>query len=860
MLISLQGAYIVSHLFNAVPFGTIMISPTSGAVPSAEGLVEGLKKTPADVAFIVPSIVQELSQKPEILDYCAKNLETIIYCGGDLPQSIGDIIASKIRLVNQFGATELGLTANLLSFNNRGPEDWKYVQFHPDLGIELRHVAEDMHELYVVRDHQKEEQQPTFTIFPDAQEYASRDLFVRHPSKDKSDLWSWRARADDIIVFLNGEKTNPISMEQHILACNSDISAVLAVGAQRFQAALLIEPVTNGQELTPVQRAAFIERIWPTIEDANREAPTHARIVKSHILFTYPQKPMLRAGKGTVQRSGTLKMYAKEIDALYADADAMSVVNGGEVTRISGKLDDENVSRFIRETILSITGWEELADTDDLFALGMDSLHALMAVRKMKQGLALPTVAPSTLYTNPSISALTGTILRLADVQNISSLARQKSGLLTRKGLLRDYQTKIDRIAVPLKPKTEERPEVVVLTGSTGTLGSYILDSLLANFGVAHIYCLNRKTDSSSVQAAKNQVLGLPYQLDPTRATFLTADLTRPSLGLEKKVFEKLQNSATLVIHNAWPVNFNLSLPSFRPQFDGVVNLIEFVAGATSSPRLFFISSISSVMSYRSPSLKTPEQVIHADSAPGPSGYAESKYLAELLLEYAAQKLRVSTSFVRVGQIAGAVNHAGLWNKAEWFPSLVISSLHVGAIPNSLGPTLSKVDWMPIDLLAEILVDLALHNGQEHKLNGLAADCGDSENVQGQSHVFHALNPHPIKWQDVSDVVVDELFPNVKEPLETISIESWFGRVRKSIETAAGSSNALKDRDLEISLRNNPAVKLLDFYEDVLGSKDAPSNEFEVKETLGRSARFRDLESIKAEWVRKWVREWMSTS
>ena len=382
----------------------------------------------------------------------------------------------------------------------------------------------------------------------------------------------------------------------------------------------------------------------------------------------------------------------------------------------------------------------------------------------------------------------------------------------------------------------------------------------MANFGVAHIYYLNRKTNSSSVQTAKNQVLGLPNQLDPSRAIFLTADLTKPSLGLEKQMFEKLQNSATLVIHNAWPVNFNLSLPSFRPQFDGVVNLIEFVAGATSLPRLFFVSSISSVMSHRSPSLKTPEQVIHADSAPGPNGYAESKYLAELLLEYAAQKLRVSTSFVRVGQIAGAVNHAGLWNKAEWFPSLVISSLHVGAIPNSLSPTFSKVDWMPIDLLAEILVDLALHNGQEHKLNGLTADCGDSENAQGQSHVFHALNPHPVEWQNVSDVVIDELSSNAKEPLETISIESWLGRVRKGIQTAAGSSNALKDGDLEMSLRNNPAVKLLDFYEDVLGSKDASGNELEVKETLRRSARFRGLESVKTEWARKWVRKWMSTS
>lgn len=92
-----------------------MIAPISGALPSGEGLVEGLKKTLAEIAFIVPSIVQDLAQNPNLLDYCAKNLELLIYCGGDLPQAIGDVIASKTRLVNQFGASELGLTPNLLS-------------------------------------------------------------------------------------------------------------------------------------------------------------------------------------------------------------------------------------------------------------------------------------------------------------------------------------------------------------------------------------------------------------------------------------------------------------------------------------------------------------------------------------------------------------------------------------------------------------------------------------------------------------------------------------------------------------------------------------------------------------------------
>ena len=319
-----------------------MISPTSGMISTAEDMVQGLKKTSADVAFVVPSIIQELSQSPGLLDYCARNLEMIIYCGGDLPQTVGDKIATKIRLLNQFGATELGLTANILSLDNRGYEDWKYVQFRPDLGIDFRHVRDNMRELYVVHDPLKEEQQPMFTIFPHLQEYSSRDLFEGHPSEAKSELWSWRARADDIIVFRNGEKTDPVSMEQHIVSHLPEIRAALVVGAQRFQAALLIEPNNSEREVTPSERGAFIERVWSTIEDANRQAPSHTWILKSHVIFTHPQRPMLRAGKGTVQRSGTLHLYKDDIDSLYADADTISTKEN-RVECTTGDLNHGNV-------------------------------------------------------------------------------------------------------------------------------------------------------------------------------------------------------------------------------------------------------------------------------------------------------------------------------------------------------------------------------------------------------------------------------------------------------------------------------------------------------------------------------------
>ena len=830
-----------------------MIAPTSGTLLSGEGLVESLKQSPADVAFLVPSIVQDLAQNPELLDYCSKHLNAIIYCGGDLPQKLGNIIASKMRLLNQFGASELGLTPAIISPTNRSKEDWKYTQFHPQLGLELRPASDNTYELYAVRDPDKKDTQPTFTIFPKAQEYASRDLFVQHPSKP--DLWSWQARADDIIVFLNGEKTNPISMEQHIVSHNADISAALIIGAQRFQAALLIELTGTDRALDPAERAAIIERIWPTIEEANKDAPAHARLEKSHVLFTQPHKPMLRAGKGTVQRSGTLKAYASEIDALYRDAEMMSIDLEGEVEDPQGTLDEETVSKCIRQSILSIVQWPDLDESANFFALGMDSLQALGLVRKLRRRLVVP-LALSTVYTNPSIVALTAAVLHLSDQHQTSTASQEEARTKKRNAMISEYKTLMEKrllskadveSKVPLKNEEEN----IILTGSTGTLGAYILDAMLRTPNVAHIYCLNRAEDGLSAQVRTNRRLGLRHPSYDDRVSFWKVDLSQDNFKLEESQYEELKANATLVIHNAWTVNFNLSLSFYQPQLDNLINLIDFAKNSANSARLFYMSSISSVIWYGSTTGKTPEMIVTADTAPGPVGYAESKYVAEQIIDYAAQTLASTTSlaFARVGQIAGAVKYAGMWNKDEWFPSMIISSVQIGALPDSLGPVFDQIDWIPIDLLADILIELALARGPS------AVGAGGTYNAD----VYHPLNAHPITWQDLRTTILHELSSQTKkQPLEVVPLRTWIAKVRKDAEAAVDSGEDTDNVNLEAALRRDPAAKLLDFFESLVVSEKVPTNRLEFSETLKLSEKMRGLEPIKDEWVRKWIGEWFA--
>lgn len=112
------------------------------------------------------------------------------------------------------------------------------------------------------------------------------------------------------------------------------------------------------------EKAALIETLWPTIQEANRQNPTHAKISKPHILFTSPGKPILRTGKGTLQRKSTVQSYSEELDALYADADSM---NDLEVPVF---IDTNDMEGSILQILKTATTIPDLATEDDFFSRG----------------------------------------------------------------------------------------------------------------------------------------------------------------------------------------------------------------------------------------------------------------------------------------------------------------------------------------------------------------------------------------------------------------------------------------------------------------------------------------------------------
>lgn len=138
----------------------------------------------------------------------------------------------------------------------------------------------------------------------------------------------------------------------------------------------------------------------------------------------------------------------------------------------------------------------------------------------------------------------------------------------------REHKTSIDNLVNGLqtKPTKSNASEIagnkkhtVVLIGSTGALGSHLLQVLSNASSVSHVYCLNRASGSSATRSQRNRTRKLASDYSSNRVTFLIADISQPDFGLEGKTYKALLTQATAVIHSAWPVNFNLPLFDSSP-------------------------------------------------------------------------------------------------------------------------------------------------------------------------------------------------------------------------------------------------------------------------------------------------------
>lgn len=365
-----------------------VVLPPAAAPLTADVVNEIHLQANVDYFALAPSVVTDLAKNPEYLQNLSR-LKGLGFAGGPLSEATGRLIVPHTILHAGIGASEW-MAAPLLP---KEPEDWLYFRFNEEQGgYEFRERGDGLYEMCIVRKPTWEIAQPVFVTFPELNEFCSKDLFSKHPTK--TGLWKYVSRLDDVIVFSNGEKLNPVSFEG-LITTSPYVKGCVVIGQGRFQAALLIEPLTHDDP-------EILNKIWPIVERANEPSLKHGRIAKDHVFFTQIEKPLPRAGKGTVQRAAANRLYAAQIDALYND------LQTGHQRILLGTFAETRAS--VTEYLCKELDIEALGADQEFFTYGLDSLQLINLVRAINASRAIP-IDTKLVYDNATVERLTSALL-----------------------------------------------------------------------------------------------------------------------------------------------------------------------------------------------------------------------------------------------------------------------------------------------------------------------------------------------------------------------------------------------------------------------------------------------------------------
>ncbi|KAN0090779.1 hypothetical protein V8E55_004345 [Tylopilus felleus] len=784
----------------------LYLFPTASIPLTSANIINLLSQAPDIQAFYGVPFALKLLAETQVGLQVLKCLKLVMFGGSPCPDELGDFLVSEGFLWWVIMGSMGQLMTSFRDFDTDKAWSWvrakgPYIHTGVHEYMRFKPRGSDNYELYVLDGWNSK----VMSNQPDGS-YATKDLFIKHPTIP--DAYKYIGRIDDTLVMVNGEKTNPVPIEL-TLRSSPYIADAIIFGTGRTQIGALILPSEASQHFLHDE---FTRRIASIVALANADAPSHSQLSVETLVFLPYGTVIPRADKGSILRPKVYKEFEKMIKEVYK--------------RLEGELESKDKLRA-EEVIGRTIEWpiEGLEDDTDLFNFGLDSLQSTRIRNAIQREIDLggKRLSTNVVFEHPSIAKLAKLIVLLSSGKDADTLQTSPQELML--ALVDKY----NHFTYPPNVHNERNGSVtqssgkmVVLTGATGSLGSYILDELLADPKVETIYCLCRAkndADASDRLAGSMKTRKLLTRFSSANATAnqrivaLAADLPAVRLGLDEARYHEIARRATAIIHNAWAVNFNLGISSFETHVRGAVNLMHL---ALFSPRaqpakFFFASSISVVANWTRPGL-VPEAVTDNPAVAQEMGYAQSKWVTEKLCQIAARTTPMRTAVLRIGQMVGDTAN-GIWNESEGISLIFKCADTIGILPQLD----ERVSWLPVDYAAKSIaqfVDLPTPAG---------------------CPVYHVMHATRVLWSAVLDAL-----GAARVQFKAVPRHDWLKALRAS------------DPDE----RRNPSRKLLAFYESKYGAEETTRAGLYVNNTLEASRWLREAPVVGEGMVAKWVGGW----
>ncbi|KZZ95197.1 Male sterility, NAD-binding protein [Ascosphaera apis ARSEF 7405] len=796
---------------------------------TAESLTDVIEATKPEFCATVPYLLSLMVQNERSLN-ALRTLKSLATGGSRLSDEVGEKLLSEgIKLGLLYGATENCIIGETIT-RPEGDKDWNYLRF---MNWMVDHIYMDC--VDEKQQHYEAIFLPTLpslsisnTDFPMPGSWRSKDVFEPHPTIPHA--WKYVTRLDDRVTLANSEKVLPLPIEGTIRA-DPLVRECVVFGVGRDVPGLLVFKLPEGDNYSD---SAFIEAIWPTVEDANSRAEGFSQIAKDMIVVLPSHVDYPKSDKGAFIRMQVWQKFEKEINDIYAAAEAVAVRDESQLLH----LDRQGLEDFLIAEVKKDMGVTIKPD-DDFFAVGVDSLRAIQLRRTIQENIALGGVQlpANIVYNCANVKALADYLCNISSRGETDNAKKAAQSLDVMRELITKYSSFPQHNymnGVVHEEGYDASQYSAIITGATGSIGAHVLAQLLKkDEKIKTVYCFCRGSNPilrvlESLRVRKLIKCQADEDYYRSRIIVLTAEPHEDNFGLDEGTIKKMKRDVGVIIHSAWPVNFNIPLQSFEIHIRGLKNLIDFSLSVNryEPAQVHFASSISATLNVPQGSI-VPDKRAASLSMAVPSGYAQSKLVSEEICLKANEAAGANTFVLRIGQIVGDTKD-GVWNETESYPMMVRAGYHMGLMPEIV----ETCNWLPVDTLASAMVDISLGGMTSGKVY----------------RVYNLANPISFTWAQFLDELADA---GLK--FKTVPFAEWRARLAESEQKGEG--------------RLNPAVKLIEHFDMAYGRADSAglgAAKFEVGRAKAVSAAMRNMPSVIEEklvkkfldnWVPKWEKE-----
>jgi thioester reductase-like protein len=295
-------------------------------------------------------------------------------------------------------------------------------------------------------------------------------------------------------------------------------------------------------------------------------------------------------------------------------------------------------------------------------------------------------------------------------------------------------------------------PHDILLTGSTGFIGAYLLSELLAATP-ATVHCLVRCGDAAEgrQRIRDNFARYLPWPAAAEdRIRVIRADLSEPMLGLTAEEFSALAGRIDAIVHNGAWVNFSYTYEQLRPaNVRGTQEILRLACHAAPIP-------VHHVSTYGIWGLPAGQRTVigEDDDITGAgrlvTGYVQSKWAAERLVELARER-GVGVNVYRPGRVLGDSRTGACLT--THFTTRVIK----GCVELGIAPQIDlDVEMTPVDYVAAAMVGIAFSG-------------------RPPGAAYHLVNGRKMRFSELIAVLRRRGWPVTPVPVQT-----WWDALRRS--------------------------------------------------------------------------------